>query len=465
LLPAGKAEAADGSGRHGNTWSGRATAILRGESGQALIITALCMSGLMGAMALAIDVGNLQYKQRQLQTAADSAAIAAGLELGKCSDTVCATMQTAAAQALIEDGISATTITPTVNQSTSSCTVPTSTVLAMTINVGPCVLGTGDPNNGNAHMAEVVLTQPQRTFFGAFVGISTVNLVARAEAGQAYINTNGGGSGPCMNTNNLTINSGASITQATGSTCGINDNAGSGLSTNSGVTVNVSYFTYHGATYNDDCGSCSTYAPMPATNSPTVPDPFSSLTAPSAPAISSTNTAVISGNTTLQPGTYTSTINFNSGTYTVNLAPGLYYFNGGLNIDSNVTIQGTGVTLFFPSGSSVNINSAATWNLTAPSAALSDCASCSGMVVWDTGNSLDLDANSGSSFGGALYVPNGEFTMNSNSGATAFGMIYANSIMLDSDITLSCSSMPGGNCPGGSGSGASQTLGTFAVSE
>ena len=52
------------------------------ESGQALVLAAVSMSMLMGVMTLAVDVGYIHFRQVQLQTAADSAAIAAGLEIG-----------------------------------------------------------------------------------------------------------------------------------------------------------------------------------------------------------------------------------------------------------------------------------------------------------------------------------------------------------------------------------------------
>ena len=135
----------------------RCRRVVTEESGQAAVLAVICLFMVMGVMALAVDVGNLHYRQNQLETAADSAAIAAGLEIGNCSNTVCANMQTAAATALKEDGITGATITPT-----SSCTVSGGSSLSMIINVGPCVLGKSDPNYGNAHVAEVVLTQQQK---------------------------------------------------------------------------------------------------------------------------------------------------------------------------------------------------------------------------------------------------------------------------------------------------------------
>src|ERR1035438_3398246 len=110
--------------------------ILYEESGSMTILTSLSLGILMGGMAMAIDVGNMDYRQRQLQTAADSAAIAAGLQISNCANTVCTNMKTAAAQALIEPRATTSTIT-----ATTGCTAPTSTGLAMIINVGPCIYG------------------------------------------------------------------------------------------------------------------------------------------------------------------------------------------------------------------------------------------------------------------------------------------------------------------------------------
>ena len=49
---------------------------LRNENGQTLVLTALCMTAMLGFMALALDVGLLFRARRNMQTAADSAAIA-----------------------------------------------------------------------------------------------------------------------------------------------------------------------------------------------------------------------------------------------------------------------------------------------------------------------------------------------------------------------------------------------------
>jgi len=383
--------------------------ILSDEQGQTTTLVACFMAFLfLGLSALAIDVGMLYREKRMVQAAADAAAIAASAQYSSARTAVTTSAQAAAQQQA--GGVLASEVTASlVNSSTAD--------------------------------VKVVISHATNTFFlGAFrSSMSTINVSAMAEV--AIPPPTAG-----LNGNTVTLNSGASVTDAAGSNCGINDNDtdGSALNLNSGVTVNVGSFTDHGTAENKNCGSCTTYNPMPTTGAATVPDPFASLTAPAQPT-TSYPTSTLSANTTLNPGYYPNTINFNSGSgaYTVTLNPGLYYFGGGFNADSNVTIQGTGVTLFFPSGAAVNMNTSATFNLSAPTSALDNCASCAGMLIWQPAGSLTLDASSSSSWGGAVYVPNGTLTLNGGATATAYGMIFANSIMLNSAITLSCPSNGG----------------------
>jgi Flp pilus assembly protein TadG len=406
---------------------------LKDERGNVLVMAALSGSMLVSCLALAIDAGNVFYTQRNLQTLADAAATAGALEIGTCNGTASCGAMTAAANYAFT----------TENSAPAGAT--------LTINNGPSALGANDPNNGQINYVEAVVTQRMNTYFAGIFGVHSVNLYARSEAGY---DVSTGSSGPGLVTNNLTLNSGASVTNATGSTCGIYDNATSGLSANSGVTIAVSKFNYVGSSYNKNCGSCSTYNPLPTVNSAAQANPFASLTAPSQPS-TTISTSTISGSQSLAPGYYPNTLNFNTGTYTVTLSPGVYYFGSGFNLDSNVTIDGTsGVTIFFGPGSNSNINSAATWKLAAPTAAqiaadptdYDNCTSCANMAVWDTGGALNLDASSSSNFGGSVYLPTGTLTLNGSSSAATYGSIYASSVMLNSAISLNCS---GGGTPNG----------------
>lgn len=450
--------------------SGRCTSELLGnESGQALILAALWLSVLMGTMALAADVGYLHYRQAQLQTAADSAAIAAGLEIGKCSYAVCATMQTAAAQALVETGLTPTAISPTSNQ----CTITSSTGVAMAINVAPCVLGTGDPNNGNTHVAEVVLTERQKTFFGAFLGIPNVYLAARAEAGDSYINTASSG-GNCIYTKSLEFNSsnGAFVLN----NCGIYDNGN--LQTDNGDSVTASSFLYYGSWSPNNCNSSCTWTlgssqTQPSHTTTAQSDPLASMTAPSQPSTTYTgSTAFNSGTNNLSPGYYANGFNINGGT--VNLSPGLYYFNGSVNVDAGTTLEcttcavgGQGVTLYF-NGGTLQMNSNSTVQLTAPTTGFTSSNDVANMVLWyanGNGSGLTIDTGSSSYFNGVIYLPTQTLTLNSgsgvtiNNGATATALDVNNMIVDDSeDFKINGSGGYLGGAP-------SKTLGTFALSE
>ena len=417
--------------------------LLKGERGTILTMTALSLTLLTSFLALAIDVGHLYYTQRQLQTLADSAAMAGALEASTCGTPNCAVIQTAAATALTEGGSPAPTLF-------LQCAAASGTGLLLTINNGPCALGSSDPNNLNANYVEAVVVEQVPTFFARIFGVSTVQISARAEAGKSTP------ASPCLNITGtsgqtLTLNSGASITDAGSSTCSVNVNSNGAPAAmeNAGATVNVGAYTVHGTVW-DNCGS---YTPAPTTGSAVAPDPIAAeitagtITAPTQPALSSTCCNPVSAATTLQPGYYSSGLNFNGSGYAVTLASGLYYFGGSMVV-GGVNLTGSNVTLYFANGS-LTMNSASTMTLTAPSTG-----STAGMLIWQAttdSSPMILDSSSSSSWGGAIYLPDAQLTLNGGSTAVAYGMVESQSLMLNSAISLSCSSMPGGVCPGGSG--------------
>jgi Flp pilus assembly protein TadG len=422
---------------------------LKDDRGNITLLTALCLPMLLSALAIAIDLGYLYITQRNLQIYADAAAMAGALEASSCVSSNCGVIQKAATSAMTENGSAAPTVF-------LQCATPSGTGLLLTVNNGPCALGTSDPNNSNTNYVEVVLTKNVPTIFGGMLGFHTVSISARAEAGKAS------SPGPCLNiigtsSQTLTLNSGASITDGTGSTCGVNVNSSGtpAVMENSGATVNVGSYTVHGSV-TDNGGS---YTHAPTTSAPTKPDSFAAeitagtLSTPTQPAASSTCCNPVSGTTTLQPGYYSSGLNFNGSGYTVTLNPGIYYFNGGVNV-GGVTLNGTGVTIYMASGQ-LNMNSASTINLTAPSTGPT-----AGLVIWQPASNtsqMNLDSASNSSWGGGVYLPSAQLTLNGGSTASGFGMIVAQSLMLNSAISLSCSLMPGGACPGGGSSGGGST--------
>ena len=463
---------------------GGAMRILRDESGQAVALTAVCLTMIMGMMALAIDVGYMQYRQIQLQSAADAAAVAAGLELGNCSKVVCTNMKTAAEQALIETGITSATITPTANK----CTVSASSGLAMIINVGPCVLGASDPNNGNSNMAEVVLTEPESTFLGSILNIPIFNLHARAEAGEAYYLNSGGGN--CIYANSINYNTSANLDLS----CGIYDNGN--LQTNNSDKATASTFIYYGSWSPNNCQTPTTCVwtlgggeTSPTHTNNQQSDPLAGITAPSKPATQDANNCSLSnqdcwGNNlttaqqngtapiTIPPGYYGGGINVNNQNMVLNLSPGLYYFGGTVNMNTNTTLEcttctgGAGVTLYFASGS-MNMNSYSTVELSAPATGNASSGSAvANMLIWEaSNNSTTMITNTGSSsyYNGIIYLPDAQLNMNSNSGITNSSAtataIDVQSLLLNTGAEIVI------NSSGGYLGGGGQTLGQFAIAE
>jgi Flp pilus assembly protein TadG len=137
------------------------------ETGQSLLIVALGLTVLIGALGLGVDMGFYRYEKRQLQTAADSAALAGAQAYGKGT----AYVNPAANQALNSNGYGSSSGTAIAINNPPTCTTS-----------APCNLPAADPNNGLPNFVEVVLTKNEPTFFSKIFGVTSVPLTARAEA-------------------------------------------------------------------------------------------------------------------------------------------------------------------------------------------------------------------------------------------------------------------------------------------
>jgi len=134
---------------------------MRDESGQTLIITAISLVLLMSLLAFAIDVGLLFRARRQMQIAADAAAMAGATQLyyGPASQYV--SVATAAAKA---NGV-------------DSSVAGNSVIISSPPPVG-------DANHGCATCVEAQVGGPAQTFFaGLFTGGHFMTVSARAVAG------------------------------------------------------------------------------------------------------------------------------------------------------------------------------------------------------------------------------------------------------------------------------------------
>src|SRR5579862_5177000 len=140
----------------------KALKLISDETGSMLAITGICMLFFLAILGFGIDFGHFLFVKRSLQNAADATALAAALETRTCNGTSCTAMQTAAQDALTENGFTATT-------TLTNCTGTSGSGLTLTVNDPPCAL-TSDPNAGKTNYAEAVLSEQVPTYFASLLG-------------------------------------------------------------------------------------------------------------------------------------------------------------------------------------------------------------------------------------------------------------------------------------------------------
>lgn len=392
-----------------------------------MVIAAVAMFAILVCAGLALDVGALRAADLRIQAAADAAAISGALELDYCNGTAnCQAMQTAAQQALVENNIANSTLT--LQCASSSATGP-----VLTLNNGPCALGSSsaDPHYGNARYVEAVVKESVPTVFIRVFGLSSFTISARSEAGMGnspfclYVNTATGGTGTLTESNggHLTLNCGIQV-----------DNS---ISVTQGVHISSTVFDVSGSV----SGSSNQISPAPNQNSPSLPDPLSWVTAPSNPGSCGAFTA--SNTTSINAGCYTS-INVTKGTLTLN--PGTYYMEGNFQTGNGTSVTGTGVTIYFQSGT-FNLDSGSTMSLTAPTTG-----SYAGILMYQDASDASpftLDSGSKSSWQGALYLPGASIDINSGGNLAAYTIVDAESVNIDSGAKFALgddySSLPAGS--------------------
>jgi len=248
--------------------------ILRDEKGQTLVLTALCMSAMLGFMALALDVGVLFRTRRSLQTAADAAALAGAADY--LYNQSASSAQAAGCAAAAKNGFSGTCTTSTSGSCTGSGTL-------ICINLPP----QSGPNTASSGIfVEAVVVRPSSTVFRT----SSIPVSARAVAATP---TNGlaciwvmAPSGAAFNVQGKydieSPNCGIYVNSNTADAMGVTGNAG---------TVNAAFIDVVGnATLQHQT------SPTPATmNSGVRKSPWGNLTGPNWNA--TTNNPCLSGNT------------------------------------------------------------------------------------------------------------------------------------------------------------------------
>ena len=396
------------------------------EGGQTLVLVALSMTFLLGFMALAIDLGLLFRAHRNVQIAADAAAIAAALDYKYNT-----TGQPASAQAAGRAAAAANGITNGVGGAT------------VTINPPPLY----GPYAGDSGFVEAIVVDPSPTvFMGMFTKKSSLSVGARAVAGS-------GSNVGCMW---ALAKSGTDISLTGSGTidainCDIYDDSsntssalvltGSGSITAKEVGI-VGGFTRTGS------GSIT---PTPVTGISPAADPLAGLAAPTIPTgtcpSNCTQSNTGSGNLTVSPGTYTSISNTGSGTLTLSagnyiitgsltntgsgnlilgagnytiggnfqstgssslsLGAGLYIIGGNLQLTGSGSMTGSGIT-FYTQGATT-LTGSGNMNLSAPTSG-----TYNGVLAFQARNdsqAMAITGSGGDNIKGILYAPAAPLTL------------------------------------------------------
>ena len=404
--------------------------LLEEESGQAAVFLAVGMASLLAFVGLAIDVGQLRYARLQLEAATDAAALAAALEISYCGGSSgCSVMQTAATQALAENGLPGSTVL-------LQCAPNSGADLTLAINSGPCAMGstTNDPNFGNMNYVEAVVTKVQPTYFIRVIGIPSIKIAARAEAVM-------GNSPFCLDTlgtSGTTFQSNGGILTAS---CGIlvNSSGASAFASNGG-SITASTISVHGGTRINS----TSMSPQPITNAPALPDPLSWVPTPPPGGCAYTSTYVInSGSATLYPGTYCGGILINGGS--AYFSPGVYTLKGsGLQVNGG-SITGDGGVTFYLAGGSAMFAGSSSIDLVAPTTG-----TYAGILFFqdpsDT-STATINGGPGTVFQGALYFPGAAMQLN-GANVAAYTIVDSKSVQMNGgsfQLGNNYSSLPGGS--------------------
>lgn len=378
------------------TWKNR----LKDESGGVLIIAALSMTALLGFLALATDVGVLFRTRRNVQIAADAAAVAGSvnyLHNGSVSSAIAAAKSASSSNG-ITDGASGAVVT---------------------VNIPP----TGGPSAGNAAFVEAIVSKPKNTIFMGMFGFKTMTVNARAVAGTP---TNGQA---CIW---LMANSGTALSlqgsyDVEASNCGIyvNSTSSNALSvTGNGGSVNALFLDVVGS-------STSVHATQPT--SPTLnaaprKSPWGNLAGPTennggCTTIDKTTTTVTGDLTGSAPGLgnaicYQKAVTLSNAT----LGPGVYMFEQGVTISGTVTVNGGLLDIY---GGSFNQPSNTILNITAPTSGTYDGIA----IMQPSNNTTDLQVQFGSNnqtLDGYIYALGAKVYLQDNGGGvTATGVVAA----------------------------------------
>jgi len=388
-----------------STWKTR----LSDESGAVLIVAALAMTALLGFLALATDVGVLFRSRRNIQIAADAAAIAGSvnyLHIGSTSSAIAAAKSASSSNG-VTDGSSGAVVT---------------------VNIPPA----GGPNAGNPAFVEAMVSKPKNTIFMGMFGFKTMTVNARAVAGTPtygqvciWLMANSGKAFELQGSYDI---------EATDCGAYVNSTSSNALSvTGNGGTMNTLFLDVVGSSTSIHATSPT----APTLNAAPRKSPWGNLTGPTennggCTTIDKTTTTVSGDMSASAPGLgnaicYQKAVTLSGAT----LGPGVYMFEKGVTISGTVTVNGGTLDVY---GGTFNQPSNTLLNITAPTSGTYDGIA----LLQPSNNTSQLQVQFGSNnqtFDGYIYAPGAEVYLQDNGGGiTATGIVAAT--MFDKSSTI-----------------------------
>ena len=394
--------------------------ILRSENGQVLVITLLCMGILMGAMGLAIDVGVLFRARRNMQIAADAAAMAGATALFYGQGV------TAAANAAAK--------TNGVDPSVTGNTV--------IVTQGPALGGAPCPSCVQVQLAKPSPTIFMSTFSAMIHGgdFSSINVSAKAIAGAP---TAGKACVYIMNpsaSKALQIHGSGSINMPD---CGVyvnsnNKNDALCVTGSAGKSTFPWIDVVGQQPTNGNCGGSLNSTTAVNLGSPVQTDPFGNITGPVPDAsgncpsgtITDTTTTSIGGSYNSSGGAtvcFTNPITLNAG---ASLGGGFYVFENGLTIGKGTVTVGTttnGATLDVYGGT-YSQDTASALTIYAPADTSNPYNAIAIMQPSNNTNPMSIQfGSSGAVMDGMIYAPGAFVTLHDEGG----GGVFATGVVAD----------------------------------
>ncbi len=360
-----------------------ARALLSCQRGSVAIMLGVSLSVLLGMVGLGTEITFVIYKHRQMQSAADSAALGAATALARGYPVDYALEGKAiAGTAGFVNGVDGVTIT---------------------VNKPPA---TGN-NTANAGAVEVIVAQPQTLKLVSILSSAAFNVSARAVA------IKGASGNYCILTTDTATASGMALSN--GATinlnqCGaaVNASGSAAVSVIGGARLNTLSLSVKGQTTVSNGGVINATNGV-LINQTVTADPYAAVAMPAVPAGCAFTNKSVTTTQTLNPGTYCSGLSI-SNSPTVTMNPGIYFIKqGSFSVAGGATVNGTGVTIVLTRNASTyataSFSNGATVTLSAPTTGATSGIVFFGDRAGPTTLTSTFAGGSTTRLTGAVYLP------------------------------------------------------------